>query len=395
MSRKKSLVQMLAACEKYEFDNIVKIYLREIYSYKRIVQTDGKDDCGLDIKVFDLADQMIQYQMTIQKSGTSKEKQALKNKIFEDVAKAKINKEEYGWSGQLLFFYSYELTNKVIRDYQNMALRDYGISLEIIDANRIAEESEEYIGIQQAIYSTSDLTEFKLKESLYDDENNNLIYDLVSFGQSVDIKYEIVESYILRCLYDNQSMDFAAISDMCSRKFSTKENSAFYLKLLQNLYNIKGKISYKKDDKTYKLTKDTYEEITCKLEKIKIDEQQFLNQIGNILSTLGQEDYIDDYISFLKNIYIECFNKRIIIQNDIDSTPSLNRLLSYVKKKLKDENVSNNLVRELIHICDNNKYLQKICASYIFSQKVSINNLQKYAKERKQVFIDTTIALFL
>lgn len=115
MSRKKSLIQMLAACEKTDFDKVVKMYLKEIYSYKRIVQTDGKDDCGIDIKVFDFSDQKIQYQMTVQKSETQREKTALKNKIFQDVAKAKENAEQYGWSNKLIFFYSHELTNKVIR----------------------------------------------------------------------------------------------------------------------------------------------------------------------------------------------------------------------------------------------------------------------------------------
>ena len=75
MSRKKSLIQMLAACEKTDFDKVVKMYLKEIYSYKRIVQTDGKDDCGIDIKVLDFSDQKIQYQMTVQKSETQRERE--------------------------------------------------------------------------------------------------------------------------------------------------------------------------------------------------------------------------------------------------------------------------------------------------------------------------------
>ena len=78
MSRKKSLIHMIAACEKTDFDKIVKAYLKEIYSYKHIVQTDGKDDCGLDIKVFDFSNQKIQYQMTVQKSDSVKGKKDLK-----------------------------------------------------------------------------------------------------------------------------------------------------------------------------------------------------------------------------------------------------------------------------------------------------------------------------
>jgi hypothetical protein len=155
MSRRKSLVQMLASCEKHDFDKVVRAYLKDVYSYKRIVQTDGKDDCGLDIKVFDLSDSMIQYQMTIQKSSTSTEMSSLSNKIFEDVAKAKNNTVEYGWSNKLIFFYSYELTNKKIREFERRALGEFGINVEIIDSNRLAEESEELLELLAATYETS------------------------------------------------------------------------------------------------------------------------------------------------------------------------------------------------------------------------------------------------
>lgn len=392
MSRRKSLVQMLASCEKHDFDKVVRAYLKDVYSYTRIVQTDGKDDCGLDVKVFDFSDSKIQYQMTIQKSSTSAEMTSLSNKIFEDVAKAKNNTEEYGWSNKLIFFYSYELTNKKIREFERRALGEFGINLEIIDANRIAEESEEYLELQKAIYETSGIAEFKLKQSLYDDENNNLIYDLVSFGQSVDIKLEIVEAYILRCLYDKGQLNISQISELCQKKFSTNENQAFYIKLTQNMCN-KNKLLYYKVDKTYGLTTETSDEIVRQSNQIRIDEQQFLNQIGTVLMKYHQEEYINEYVDLIKNIYIECFNKRIEVRNDVDNIASLNKLSNYIKSNIKDDNSRILLTKGLLEICDNNKYLQKICASYIFSQKVNINDLHKYAKERKRVFLDTTIAL--
>lgn len=385
---------MLASCEKHDFDKVVRAYLKDVYSYKRIVQTDGKDDCGLDVKVFDFSDSKIQYQMTIQKSSTSAEMTSLSNKIFEDVAKAKNNTEEYGWSNKLIFFYSYDLTNKKIREFERKALGEFGINLEIIDANRIAEESEEYLELQKAIYETSGIAEFKLKQSLYDDENNNLIYDLVSFGQSVDIKLEIVEAYVLRCIYDHDRLNISQIAELCLEKFATNENQAFYSKLMQNLCN-KSKLLYNKIDKTYSLSAETIDDITRQSEQIKIDEQQFLNQIGLILTEYHQENYIDEYVDLIKNIYIECFNKRIEVQNDIDNVTSLNKLSQYIKSNIRDESSRTLLIKGLLEICDNNKYLQKICASYIFTQKVNINDLHKYAKERKRIFLDTTIALHI
>ena len=53
MSQKKSLIHLLGSCEKYEFDRVVKSYLKEVYSYNRVINTDGKDDIGLDMKVLD------------------------------------------------------------------------------------------------------------------------------------------------------------------------------------------------------------------------------------------------------------------------------------------------------------------------------------------------------
>lgn len=78
MSRSKNIVKILNACEKHEFDKVVKTYLREIYGYKRIVLTDGKDDTGLDLKVFDFGESTHQFQMTIQKSETTSELSSFK-----------------------------------------------------------------------------------------------------------------------------------------------------------------------------------------------------------------------------------------------------------------------------------------------------------------------------
>ena len=159
MGRVKQLIQIINACEKKEFDAIVKSFLKNIYGYERIVVTDGKDDTGIDIKVFDIGGENNQYQMTVQKSENTQQKSQLKAKIFEDVAKAKINAEEYGYSNRLYFFYSYEMTNKIQREYKREALTQYKIDLEIIDAKQIAEESEEYLALQQTIYKISGFEE--------------------------------------------------------------------------------------------------------------------------------------------------------------------------------------------------------------------------------------------
>ena len=396
MSREKNLIQIINACEKHEFDKVVKAYLKEIYGFERIVQTDGKDDCGLDLMVFDWNAQKIQYQMTIQKSGTDSEKRGLKKKLFEDVDKAINNVNNNGYSNSLYFFYSYVLTNKVKLEYKREA-KSKGIELDIIDAEQIAQESEEYLGLQEAIYNTSGLNDFKLKKSLFEDKNRCLVYDLVSFGVSSDIKMELVEAYIFQCLYESENgLTQNQISEKCKERFSSKENQHFYAKLINKLYSSEKKLNYEKDTKLYSLNSQVRDDYTKRLNQMRLDEKSFLSSIGEKLKKFGQDACLEDYINHLYNTYIRIFSKRVEKNSEPEYTnKDLEEIFNYAKKQLQDEKRAKDLVSELISVCASNKYLQKISASTIFSSKVNIDNLQKYANEKKKVFIDTQIAINL
>ncbi|MBP3716441.1 MAG: hypothetical protein J6I79_02940 [Paludibacteraceae bacterium] len=395
MSREKNLMQIINACEKHEFDKIVKAYLKEVYNYERIVQTDGKDDCGIDLRVFDCSGQKIQYQMTIQKSGTTTEKSALKKKLFEDVDKALNNVTNNGFSDSLYFFYSHEMTNKLKFEYKREA-KQKGISLEIIDATQIAQESEDYLGLQEVIYETSGLNEFKLKRSLFEDKNTCLIYDLVSFGVSSDIKMEIVEAYIFQCLYESNGLTQEQISNKCKEKFQSKENPTFYAKLINKLYSTEKKINYSKETKLYFLESRERDSYRKRLEQMQLDEKTFLSLIGEELRKNGQESYLDEYVSYLHNAYISIFSKRVEAHSAPEYTDKdLEAILNFANDQLQDKDKAKSLVSRLITICDSNKYLQKISASKVFSSRVNVDNLQKYANEKKRVFIDTTIGINL
>lgn len=395
MSRVKQLIQIINGCDKKEFDKIVKSYLKNIYGFERIAVTDGKDDTGIDLKVFDYGGQKNQYQMTIQKSGTPQERSQLKTKIFEDVEKAKTNNNEYGYSNNLYFFYSYEMTNKTQREYAREALNSFNINLFIVDANQIAEESEDNIELQKTIYSFSGLLDFRLKESLYEDKNKCLMYDLVSFGKCSDLKLEIVESFILQCLFEDGPLSQDQISKRCKDKFSSKENPTFYSKLINKLYSKEKKLSYSKETKCYSLSSNEYDILKKRIEQIKIDEQSFINEIGAVLKQFGQESFIDDYIKLLTDIFTNALSQRIEIKQIIDDDSDLlTKLLRFGKKQYgSNEAEVKQMIIQLLHVCDRNKYLQKTCASSIFSTKINIDNLERYAAERKQVFIDTNIAL--
>lgn len=394
MARVKSLIQMLAACEKYDFDKVVKSYLKEIYDFSRIVLTDGKDDTGIDVKVFDYGNQKMQYQMTVQRSDNPTKAAQLKTKIFEDVAKAKENAEGFGYSNNLYFFYSYELTNKIQREYRKEALSAYNVNLEIIDANQIAEESESYINLQKVIYETSGLQEYHLKTTLFDNKEQNLIYDMVSFGTTADIKLTIVEAFIFTCLYEKNELPKEEIVKECIAKFNSKENPEFYDKLINRLYSTNKQLSYDKSIKKYALSDDMRNNIERSTNQIKLDEQAFLRQLNDVLREFHQESFLDNYVQLLRTFYTENFSRRINLTEDIANL-NVDELKTFTNNKLKSQDKAKELIIGLLTVCDNNNYLQKVCASYVFSSKINIDCLQKYAAERKFVYLDTTVVLYL
>ncbi|PKG42625.1 hypothetical protein, partial [Psychroflexus sp. MES1-P1E] len=104
MSKTNQLILLLDSLDKKEFDKIVKIYLQKEYDFKKVVFTDGKDDVGLDIRVFDFEGQNIQYQLTVQKSKSQSEMYSFTKKVIEDIEKAKINVTEFGSKDKLIFF---------------------------------------------------------------------------------------------------------------------------------------------------------------------------------------------------------------------------------------------------------------------------------------------------
>lgn len=397
MSRTKSLIHILGACEKHEFDQVVKSYLKEIYNFKRIVMTDGNNDTGIDIKIFDLNGEKIQYQLTVQKSQSQIEKNQFETKLFDDVKKAKINFDQFGYSANLFFFYSKELTNKAIREYKRKAKTDFGINLEIIDSNQLAEESEEFIELQKTIYETSGLDNFKLKESTFDDKSENLIYDLVGFGESANIKLQIVEAFILQTLFENVKLAKDQIVDKCKSKFTSKENKQFYDKLITRLQSEK---KIKIEGNQYELAENELKRIKDLLERINLDDDFFLKQIHTVLKKYDQQDFINEYVQHLKYIYSNNFNKKV--RDELDGFESDTYIISRDFTNFIDANLgksvhvgkSKSLALELFKVCEENKYLQKTCASKVFSEQTNLNRLETYVNTKKKLFVDTSVALY-
>ncbi|PHO05780.1 hypothetical protein CSC82_01410, partial [Rhodobacteraceae bacterium 4F10] len=304
MSKTNQLIILLDSLDKKEFDKIVKIYLQKEYDFKKVVFTDGKDDVGLDIRVFDFEGQNIQYQLTVQKSKSQSEMSAFTKKVIEDVEKAKINVKEFGSKDKLIFFYSKTLTNKRIRTLQGIAFKEHSINLEIIDANRLAEEAENIIEIQSELYKINDFDKFKVDNSSFD---NSLLYDLLSFGKPTEFKTQIIDSFVLQLFFMNDNLEKEEVKQACESQFQVKENNVFYDKLL-NRFRTEKRISKDKSSGKYGLTSEERNRLDSRNKEFELEKTLFIQNIADILTKYGQEKEIDEYIKELKQLYIDNFN---------------------------------------------------------------------------------------
>lgn len=393
MSKTKQLITLLDSLEKKEFDKIVKIYLREEYGFEKIVFTDGNNDTGLDIRVFDFEEHKIQYQLTTQKSGTNTEMNALTRKLIEDFAKAKTNYTEFGFKDKLILFYSKTLTNKKIRELVSIAFKDYSINLEVIEATRLAEESENIIEIQAELFKINELDKFQVDNSSFD---NTLLYDLLSFGKPTEFKMQVIDSFVLQLFYIHEKLSKEEVFKACEDKFSVKENHMFYEKLLSRFQTDK-KISKDKHSDTYSLNFDEKNRLKRRNDEFELDKNIFVKEISEILTKHNQQSEIDEYIKELKQLYIDNFSTDLsdALNNDEDFHifSICKSFVKFIEKKVKDKTQAKSLTKELLKYCLNNKFIQKIAASKVYSSKIDNNRLENYLINKKKMFIDTSIGL--
>jgi hypothetical protein len=395
MSRTKNLITIIEGLEKKEFDVIVKSYLKNEYGYEKIVLTDGVNDTGLDIKVFDFKGIHLQFQLTTQKSETTAEQRSFEKKLIEDLEKAKKNFEEYKYSNKLIFFYSYKVTNAKIRGYEKQAFKDYGIELEFIEANRIAEESETILEIQRLLYQFSGLQDFKNKNP-FESEEENLVFDLLSFGKPSEFKIQIIESFILQSIYSSDALTKEQIIELCEKKFEVKENEVFYNSLFGSLQTNR-KITKTQDKTAFTLPPEERKLIKLKVDQHNLDETVFLSGILSILEKYKQETFITEYVLQLKELYANNFNsdlKSLIESASNEQLFSITKeFLTFIKTKTNEEFNTKDLAKELIQFCVKSTFVQKIAASKVYCKNINNSKLQSYLATRKKIFIDTSIAI--
>lgn len=394
MSKEKQLISLIESLEKREFDELINIYLHNEYGFKKIVFTDGKDDTGLDIKVFDYSGEKLQYQLTTQRSTSQRELKQFEHKLKEDFEKAKENHKDYHYKDRLIYFYSYRLTNEKVRNYEKTAFKDYGITLDLMEAKRLAQESENIIEMQSFLYKIAELDTFHVSNSTFD---NTLFFDLLSFGKPTEFKTQVIDAFILQLFYQEGSLSIEKIQGACEQQFNVKENHVFYERALSKFMTDK-RIVKNKTNGDYLLSDIEFQTLKLQNENFALAKTVFLKEVKQILDENMQGDFLDEYVQELKRLYVENFEldlKEVIENNEeFHLFGMFKSFIKFIEKRGKSEDEAKALAHKLLAYCLNNKFIQKVAATKVYSSKIDNRRLSTYLTNKKKLFVDTPIALY-
>lgn len=395
MSLSSLLLDQLKALKKNEFDKVVKLYLKEVYGYRRIVATDGPNDQGNDLQVFDAHDEKKQYQVTVQKNKIA-------NKIEEDVQKASYNKKEFDYDNSLYFFYSHPLTNKQKNQFKKQALVDYGIDLTIIDGNQIAEESaESFSAIASLIFELNGL-KLEATEEIFgeDSAKYKMLYDLISFGSPSDIKGNMVKSFILHALYSEGELPKTELLHKINVHFNTTADKTYCDNLLNNLRQ-ENKI-FVNESGRFKLEQKEKLRLNSVIRGFELSELALVDSIKEILSEYSLSDYTQDVVHEIRSLYES--NYMVDIKElssksgDINSFQKVStRFKKFMTKLAGNESDTKSIIEKLIDLGEKNDFLQKTSAGLFFANVVQNERFEQfnylYRSNNVRVFLDTQILL--
>lgn len=392
----KNHVKWIKGFTKDQFDILVKTVIKSYWKIDNVVITDSAGDGGIDIKTYTNKNQKkIPIQVTVNKD--------LYSKLEDDLKKVRDTIDRFNYSDNFFFFYSgspqEEKKEKIIKK----AREEYSINLKFFDAKFIGALAEniDYPDIRTCIRELmGDFIEGELSYTPYE----KMKFELLTHGGEItDIKNNIIRGYILHELFIDGSLKENKIIEKVTEYFGNTTNVDFVKRQIKWL-STKKKIIRNDEhssDKEFCLQEEEKQRINNAYESIKSQEQLFISEIKNILKGNNVEDKYEEVIKETIEIYKGAYKRDL---KEIKEDPNSNGFELNAIKDLKDylvniinnKDVSDDIVKKIIKICEVNDYLQRIAAGEVFSNITNIPQIENYIRRQpKPIYLDTPILLHL
>lgn len=394
MSQDKLFVRLISSLTDSEFDKVAKLYLIEVDGISDVINCNGPYDSGIDMRKADFSKTEVQYQIT-----TIKENR-FENKLYGDLAKAKKNVVNSGLPAKVKYFYSYPLTSAEIIKYQKAAKENYGLILTLIEANSISGIAEQYEKIRSLLINFAGLDNYTGGSDFFEDSKVKAFYDLMSFGSSNDIKYNIIKSFVLYYLYSsNQPITENDLLIAINKHFKAEITSAYFGEFCRKLKSEK-RIESVQQGKLF-LTEIEKNRINDVLEKYQLEETVFRKELHDLLKEYKLEKFVEEMIVKLIELYegnfsinLSEFTKKNATVNDLKTT-TIN-FTEYLRNKLNDPIAVDGLIKRLFEISDKYEILSRIAAGQVYSKVSDPDRLEDYItrhNNNKEIFLDTNVVI--
>jgi hypothetical protein len=394
MSQNKLFIQLIKSLEDPEFDQLAILFLNEVEGIDKIFNCNSPYDSGLDIRNVNVSDIEMQYQITTREKRFGV-------KLHEDLVKAKRNVDEYNLPNRVQYFYSYPLTNEQVFAFKKEAKQQYGLVLNIVEAKTIAGIAAQYDSIQSLIYSLSKIENYKGDSAYFNDPQVKSFYDLMSFGSSTDIKYNIIKSYVINYLYQNEGKTPEEILKEVNKHFTAEFNVEYFDGFLRRLSTEKKVLLNKNNGRNIELTTNENLRVKQLIETYSTEEAVLKKDLSQVLTKHQLEPHLEEIIIKLCELYesnyainLGEFTKRNSNIHDLHTATK--KFNDFLREKLTDQSVSETVAKEIFSVADNNEILSRIAAGQVYSKVSNPERLQEYItrhNNNKSIFLDTNLII--
>ncbi len=391
----KNITRWIDGLTKDQFDEFIKIFIKDYFKIDTVSLTDGKGDGGIDMQIFtNKVAKKIPLQVTVDSN--------VYTKLEKDFVKIYKTIEQYGYSDNFYFYYSKGASQDKVNELKEVAKRDYSIGLEMFDNKLIATylEKPDFMASRDKLRDL--LGEFLKDEKSYFSENDKMCFDLLNHNSdSIELKERFIYAFVLNEFFTctKSILNKTEVSLKLETEFNLQTPEYYCNKVFENLLT-KNKIE-KVDELNYQLTQDEKNNLVSIKEDSDLLEREFLTNLQKIISSYEGDIELKVIIDKTYNIFKRY--KEIDV-NEINETyetlngenSEIQDLILYVSEKLIHSIDVKKFIYEVVSLCSENDFIIKISAGKLYRDLINSSEFDAYARrQNKEIFLDTPVLIFL
>jgi hypothetical protein len=391
----KNITRWIDGLTKDQFDEFIKIFIKDFFKIDTVSLTDGKGDGGIDMQIFtNKVAKKIPLQVTVDSN--------VYTKLEKDFVKIYKTIEQFGYSDNFYFFYSKGASQDKVNELKEIAKRDYSIGLEMFDNKLISTylEKPDFSASRNKLREL--LGEFLKDEKSYFSENDKLCFDLLNHNSdSIELKERFIYAFVLNEFFtcDKTILNKNEVSSKLQTEFNLQNPDYYCNKVFENLLS-KNKIE-KVDEQNYKLTESEKNNLLSIKKDSDLLEREFLTNLQAIINNFEGEielkiiiDKIHNIFKKYKEIDVEEINETYETSNGENT--EIQDLITYVQERLINKLEVKKFIYEVVTLCSVNDFIIKISAGKLYRDLINSTEFDAYSRrQNKEIFLDTPVLIYL